>query len=647
MLNLIECPICESQFELGELPENDVLRCPDCDRKFVFSADLIVKAKPKRPQRSSLASQASLQLTEEEKQAAVRNESNPKDDAASASPASVNTNKQRPNTILRNAQRKQKRFRVAVIGSLAFLVISGVLIVLLVQQLNKESDQTSQKENAPNPVALSGDAEDTTSPVKIDPSPLEQRDPATSADQEDINFDPEIVLSEDPQAPNRVEPPRKSLDEFDPPKLKYFRRAQLAETWKKMVPYVVDLKIHDAKGVHPATGTIINSKGWIVTSYEAIRDANKIEVIQCANSYDELGGDLLVDEVRGIIPSASSPELNLAVLEINRRFVLSFADIQFAKSMEIVNSTYLMQCGAPSEQNPFGASETQVKFRGWTRELPEPGLVNARKLDNPELEWIITESEVRPTPGTPIVNAQGQLAAIAAFNTGNRTHAVLPLKLTELIENSDGESKPLTTLGGGTPDTESVAINQFHPALQDIQKLNQLGEACKGFNWVATSKEDYSKLQEFGEQIFKLETYADENPDEDESLVKPVRQTIKQWNNEILQRFSALGPSDSVDISLLNKFAEKQVDQPNRVVAFYGDVYLTGVDLVDRMVFRFKDDQAYVNVPFNPDGEPMFPGKKFLFFVKTVDKQPQNLKGPDGIITTNMATQLFSAGPLN
>ena len=81
----------------------------------------------------------------------------------------------------------------------------------------------------------------------------------------------------------------------------------------------------------------------MVTSYRAVQNASNIHVKQTRPELDH-EGELLTDLARGVI--AADPNTDLAILEINRRFVVDFSNIEMAEDDYVVAAKRLLQCRA-------------------------------------------------------------------------------------------------------------------------------------------------------------------------------------------------------------------------------------------------------------------------------------------------------------
>ena len=92
---------------------------------------------------------------------------------------------------------------------------------------------------------------------------------------------------------------------------------------------------------------IVDSRGWVLTSYHAIKDAWQVEVTASAKSLEALEKSKpLQDLARGVI--AVDPVNDLAIIEVNRRFVVSLANVKIYDDDRIVSGEFLFQSEPPS-----------------------------------------------------------------------------------------------------------------------------------------------------------------------------------------------------------------------------------------------------------------------------------------------------------
>jgi S1-C subfamily serine protease len=618
----IECPICEEQFSVSEFGEDKIAKCPACQRKFLIDSATIIEASPSTSGRtSSPSSQAKFphQVPELAREIEEKSEINLAPLEEAKSEERISGLKKSPALISINHKRQKKRMITAIISSIAFAAIAAVLCSILVMQLSKTNSQE---------VANTDPSIDSV----LD-SPKSDNKDDTGEQKKTESTKPKPILKEDLPAE----------------KLRFFKISELDECWDSVRPHLVSLKVHDARGTHEAVGTIVDSRGWIVTSYQAVKGATKIEVVSSAKSIDDIDKDHLEDEVRGIITSASSPSNDIAVLSINRRFVVSFADIELASFGQIVDGSFMVQCAPPSKENPYARIETKVDARDRIPSLKTTDVVTSRGFDDPELIWVVTDSKTKPLPGTPITTIEGKLAAINVFASDGSAHYVMADQLKKLITESDGKSESLLTLGGATAGFGSeVVVDASNPMGGNVVGLNQLGESCAKFNWIAKTKTQYNDLQLFFTKLIEVSKYIKDNEESDEESVKPLRDQVALWQNTIKSNFFNPSQEDLAAMAEMNRIAEQEVQNQKTLVPFVGSVYKTAFELRDKIAFRLSGRDFYICVPHDPEDEPMLSQKQFLVVVLTdAGSNSHNIRTSSGTITANLADMVYAVGPLD
>lgn len=640
-MDYLECPICEEQFT--DRSAEQVITCPSCQRKFLASSAGRITLGIKPPSGSvprpvvveqMVHEQIKQEKKEQEKELKIQDvasESNEPNQERSGTSAITHKT---ADVRAKSKRRRKNRLLITIGASLAFAAISGILGGVLILQMTKSGSNpiTSTDDQRVASTQTDEQGNTTTQPPEFD-SP-------NSASVKTGNASPRVA-----QTPTRFE-------DLPPQKTRFLKKQDLDECWDLVRPYLVTLKVHNVRGVHEAVGTIIDSRGWIVTSHPAIKGATKIEVIASPELIDDLNDDHLTDEVRGIVTSASDPDSGIAVLAINSRFVISYAELKMETFSQVVAGSYYVQSAPPSNLNLYGRTEVRIQSRSQSPLSPpsdsDDFIRRPVNLESSELSWLDVKSDTRPLPGTPLVSADGELAAINVIPDDKTSQYVLLDRLKERVANSDGTVDPLSTLGGLGVEQGTVQINQFHPFLAKLQQLNQLGDQCKAFDWIPTTGENYSVFQEFGSLIYDATRYVKDNPDDDEDLTRPVEERLKQWQNTMFGRFSRPNSDDLEKIKLMNEIAEKQLRTKNQCVPFIGAALPP--DLVsNRLFFELHGTDTLVGVDVDPKSDPKRPSIMFLMFVMTPE-QPKRFirKSPQlGSFTAQIAELFFDVGPLD
>ncbi|MFK7769934.1 MAG: trypsin-like serine protease, partial [Mariniblastus sp.] len=515
-------------------------------------------------------------------------------------------------------QRNLNNFITTVVIGLGLLLVIGALVTMLILQLKK----VDQLADEPSPTI---------------PGPVEKVEPKIERPDEDLPDSKLVTAPAD-------KPTRKfklKFDDLPPQKFAYLKKREVNDAWSVIQPYLVNLKVHDARGSHLAVGTIVDTRGWILTSYQTVAGASKIEVTQSAKSIDEVSDDLLTDQVRGVI--GIDKKNDLALLSINRRFVISFADVAFADSNTVVETGYFVQCAPPTATNPYARHEAKISVRGGVGDLSDDAQSKAiqAKLGKPvailgggdtdeedngiddwPLTWVVASSPKQPLPGTPLVNIDGELAAMNVFSDSREAQYLLVDNVFELIANSADKVQPISVLGGITSDSILVAVPDDHEFREPSVGLNQAGEACKEFNWIPDSQQQYETLQKFAKHFAELKKVSIENLESDDQVDQIISKQVTAWENSLTKRFveiieSSSNEGDRKKLQEMNRrFATPAIESGGQMVPFFGQVDSAGI-IGERMILNLYGDDTSVSVPFVERESPMRLESEWLIFVTT------------------------------
>lgn len=543
-------------------------------------------------------------------------------------------------------RRRDKRITITTLATAVILIaIIGTLSVLLYLQSQKKtvvsvrSDPVESVENGSGERDVNGG----------DSAPESDR-PSDASRPRHGDTPPHDLASDRDPIPEKTEK-RVRLDDLPPQKFSYLKKKRVEECWERVQPHLVSLKVFDGRGTHAVSATLIDSRGWIVTSYSAVAGATKIEVTASAKSIDDLPDpSLLTDRVRGVI--AMDPKNDIAILSINRRFVVSFAEMKINETQRLVAGQYLVQSAPPSPLNPYSRSESKIIARSTYDELDPAGQARAKQenLTDPDVNWLVAQYQSIPCPGTALVLIDGSLAAINAFTTDQKTYYVMVDHLKGLIQSADVVVRPLSVLAGKDGNARLTAVEDDHPMREVSVRLNQLGTVCEAFGWSPQTKMEYSQFQDFADYTSRALRFSLDNRDNprEKDQVKKIEDQVKHWEKSLARQLGKINFDDPQSLARLNEFAETEISRPNRYVPFFGKVLLSGIELPDHVLLEFDNLPVVVNIPFSPDGEPMLPDSRWLFFVKTPPTKKKvkfNVVGRS-IVTHSVGLQ-FAVGPID
>jgi S1-C subfamily serine protease len=592
----IECPVCEQHITTPELPSNKKVICPSCSRKFKLSSASKVPP-PRLPQKKKTADSDRLSApTVTGKPEAQPSQAAVKNPLGKTETPDPQTSKTAGNQRLALAlQKKRKRRFVSTLISTAILTIAiGVLTGLLVKQMrqNKVADNNQPQSSNPaslNPASPSTEPGEEILPDKSKPIPktLKQQIPKDIPDQLFVQFD-----------------------------------AKAAQTcWEAVQPNLLSLTVYDGKGTHQAVATIIDSRGWVLTNYSAVKGASKIEVTSSLKTIQYLGETkLLNDVVRGYI--AVNKEEDLVILSVNRRFIVAFSTVDPITRNYVVKSEFLLQCAPPSLDNLYGGIETRILSRGTIDSLDAVAQATAQrmKLKNTDLVWFSAQTPTLGLPGTPLFKIDGDLAALLSFRVDENNFFVPVNTVHQLLADAEGDIKPLRELSPLSETSDFISISDNNPMRDAIVELNQLTESCKQFDWIPKKETEYKTLQSLIKSYVAIKKRTNEGAETETD--KQIARQLVQLETTLNQRAILFSEEDQSALKQMNKsFAESTLQKPNQYLPIYGEVIHILVES-DQILVRLVGTSAYIRAPFVPTDDPMWPESKWLFFVKT----PQETK---------------------
>ena len=589
----IECPICEQHITTPELPSSKKVICPSCSRKFKLSSASKVPP-PRQTQKKKTVDSNRLSAPtvtgKPESQPSQTAVKNPLGKTESPAPHTSKTaGSQRLALAL---QKKRKRRFVSTLISTAILTIAiGVLTGLLVKQMRQNKVANNNQPPASNPATPSTEPGEKTLPDKPKPIPktLKQQIPKNIPDQQFVQFD-----------------------------------AKAAQTcWEAVQPNLLSLKVYDGKGTHQAVATIIDSRGWVLTNYSAVKGASKIEVTSSLKTIQYLGETkLLNDVVRGYI--AVNKEEDLVILSVNRRFIVAFSTVDPITRNNVVKSEFLLQCAPPSLDNLYGGIETRILSRGTIDSLDAVAQATAQrmKLKNTDLVWFSAQTPTLGLPGTPLFKIDGELAALLSFRVDENNFFVPASTVHQLLADAKGDIKPLRELSPLSETSDFISISDNNPMRDAIVELNQLTDSCKQFDWIPKKETEYETLQSLIVSYVAIKKRTNKGANAETETNKQIARQLVQLETTLNQRAFLFSEEDLSALKQMNKsFAESTLQKPNQYLPIYGEVIHILV-ASDQILVRLVGTSAYIRAPFVPTNDPMRPESKWLFFVKT----PQETK---------------------
>ena len=297
----IECPVCEAIFAVKQVNPKTRIRCPECNRKFRYSheiqttkksvnkaKELAVKtadkarfnskpaiAKSKSTIKNTSASNSEAGL---DKQARSSKTSKWKTAATEAprlqTPKPVLTNELKPVkeepgdnsveeshsedvvSILDRKKRKARRQATYTTITIALLsIVTAILGFAIYRQVNLPADQL---------VRDRGSAETNQTPLNTTPQNPPPADPQP--------IEPDDLPAAEPEEPDEDENPieRVLADDLPEREFKHFRQDELRSVWQRVRPRLISLAVRTDVGIKQSVGTIVDSRGWALTSNQLV-----------------------------------------------------------------------------------------------------------------------------------------------------------------------------------------------------------------------------------------------------------------------------------------------------------------------------------------------------------------------------------------
>ena len=576
----IECPICEFQSDLDSTSDlSSPLTCGACHKTFSFSPELVVQPAQKIPPAAIVKPTFSKTLSAPDPQTETLSVADPK---LGGEPAARQPHR-----------RGQKRLKQAIVLGLLGLV-ALVLIGLLAFSGSIRETLTSYSENRTPAEEGQRPSEPGTEVRQAEPQDdraNEVTSPPGSSAMENQGL-PETSAGE-PAADTEVSIKKKKEPaiEYREPNPRILSRKAIDDTWLKVQPHLVELTAETAFGTNHATGILIDSRGWVLTSYRAIQGAREITVSQCRKAIEDPQAEL-TDLVRGVI--ASAPEHDLAILEVNRRFVTQFRDLPIVQEDLVVARQHLVQCASPSDEYPWPAVECPVQSRRTYEKFDQPQQQELDQLGYPEnnTSWILHRVPSPRNRGAALINEKGELVGVTvqAFPANRSTDLCLATPaefILALKQQASATSTPLPLpkldpLGAHqlaekdspeTPTEQAPVAEMDKPGeltvlpkeseWRDLSlELNRSGQTCSQFGWWPDDEDEAADLQQFADQLASIGRVIDEEQAADENEKTVLQGQIDYWWPQFSAGFQpADGLSEAAKVELNQRFAKGVKDE--------------------------------------------------------------------------------------
>ena len=516
-------------------------------------------------------------------------------------------------------------------------IATAVLGFFLYRQLNLPADQSVDQSNSAK----------TAAPTNADLRNANSQPALYSGPHESISDDwpePEIEQPDEEEKP--IELPRVLVADLPKRKFAYFRTQEIQSVWQRVRPRLISLAVRTDLGVKHSVGTIVDSRGWTLTSSQYVNQWPDVTATASARNidgyYDDVdarkqtddptsdsaaGQKLLTDLSRGI--ASTQPKRDQTLLALNKRFVLALDKFEFATRISIVSGLYLIQVAPPSPTNPYGFEEVKVHGRQEFEELETEALDKAKALgiDDPLTTWVVTSKKADPFVGTPVFTRSGQMAGTFAFSTKQFAYFIMSDRASNLIAQASEAGAEKGVLQ--QVDTTTELLSPSHQMARPSELLNRAGIKCEAFGWIAADSDQYKELQQFSRRFSTVAKFIKDNRDDasDSVSLSILSDQIKRWQRSLSQSIRDILKQAPEKINQLNaiatsKLAARRASTHDTYIPFVAEFYSAGRDENDQdsILMTIGGDLAVIKIPFTRQSSQMRPGSQWLCFYKRPTK---------------------------
>lgn len=653
----LKCPVCAKLLPLDPQLNSPTIICSSCDSSFNVEriAEIYRKQRQKKSEPNPSVKQQPEQSVRQMELKATRPEFQRSDVQISVSgepepslAAGVDLNSAR----LIASRHRRTPGRTALLVSLVALAAVMSLLVWAVYQMNvvnrSGAEETGSLDSAEQ-LDASADAHDDSNPSEaVNRKPIATNDLDGRREfriEEEALHEDEDQITTGPFA--RLDRPALKPDS---PETKFKTAKTMRDSWFAIQPYLVELRAQTPTGDRFATGTIVDSRGWVLTSYPAMAGATRIDFRAAAKDVlPSTSRDSVIDQVRGIV--AFDVERGLILLSINRRFVSAFDDVKFDVSSRVVPSQYLIQAAPPIANWPWPTAETRIAALGTASQLDQQAASPLTRIgfDDEESTLLLHQQKSPLRVGAPLVNDQGEIVAINIVAIAEDALDVIAIGADQLVQfkREAGLSTmplpvPVATAiedGRKTGDQESEAamtvVDAESSARQFSEQINRAGVDCRRFQFWPTNTDQAEDLR----QLLKLLLEADRRL---ETEVLPddcavIIEQIDQWRGELERSAGTAGSRSSRDQQQFNRLVNVADERgliagfalTHHTVSESPAIELDGSGTSETVVLELLGSRQRIIVNVKQGWPPMPPDSPWLIVAEPLPGEVQ-VSAPDG-----------------
>jgi len=610
----VECPACESEFNIPNSFGGKKGKCPECGNVFVApSADA-----PKPPPRASVpppepkpsANGKTAPVPPPMQLAAQPTDARPAepppiadglpvaaappvDDSAFAADRSLQP--PRPEKDSRPGESRPRGSKNTplwiAVGILSAMLV--VCVVLLVKNMRLDGKE------------LVTDSDDT---------------PKTNAAK--TNQDADDVAEE---------PAREAV-----PTKQDLKDVQLKQLSREARPAVFRLVAKRGEKKVPGLAFAIDERGWLATSYQLVRDAEAVEVSAI--------GDPSTESVAATGIVASNAERNLAIIAIEQKPVATLdlepstpkTDEELAVSGSEANELKLVP----------GVFQRQVSFA----EISANSRAIARLLGLDEMNsiWLEHDQQIGSgARGGPLLNLDGKVVGVnTILSPESKVGLALPAAyLKELADSAGDEVVPFAegadVLASSDSSTTAPENNEARAepeppsraepgSLESIHALRELHQTCKDIDWQPETPAEYELLQDLAEYVYVAKVN-----ESNESIEKALRVLIASPAQEVLVALSKTPWPEEAGMQKVNMLAAEGLKEESKGVFCYIEIADTtpdpmAVDDVPVILCELIGTGQSILVPVKKSSPKLKRKTRWLLIGKHDPAKSQELRAGDG-----------------
>lgn len=413
-----------------------------------------------------------------------------------------------------------------------------------------------------------------------------------------------------PSSPSAKSSADSTPDELS--RLRLLPNDEYLKLWSTLYPYLVELTVRTPGETRRVAGVLVDSRGWVLTSLSAIRAAQVIEVRVAAKTFNSeaVTGELR-DECRGLL--AEDPIHDLALLEINRRLVTAFSNLDVDPGTLIVRGDTLIGATPPPIGEKiwlFDAPIRQAETRANLGEKQQARLATATRDEGPTYVWLVCGGPPeRVQAGSPLFTREGKLAALLTNGSlSTEGLAATGAAIEQLRNRVHGMARPFPLeLTGEAGAAASQAASD--PRLAALETCAAAVRAVGAFGDQA---DKYEIFQTFVQALLDLDRELAEQTEASEIRHELERQLdgfqrflVEQWT---LGQFT---------VGAFNALAWERSAQdgtPFVAVALVGQTGLTApkINGRDTVVFQLEQSDQKLVTPVARHHDIFLPGSRWL-----------------------------------